>query len=112
MRDKLYLAAAGTRCPVCNSSADSATLVITAPQFTGLTEAEVMAALNGNDLGNSIALEVARLVVGYRDKIRAPVERLSSIPENILKPPTAIEAVALRLATEAILDEIQKSRSI
>jgi len=39
-------------------------IISPAPQFTSLTEAEVMAALADPDPGNPIAAEVARLVEG------------------------------------------------
>jgi hypothetical protein len=63
-----------------------------------------MAALGGTDPGNPIAVEVARLIEGYTENFRAHVERLGYFPESILrvKPQTAIEAVAMRLTTEAI----------
>jgi len=83
-------------------------IVIPAPQFTGLTEAEVMAALSNPNPGNPIAVEVARLIEGYTENFRAHVERLGHIPEAILhaKPGTAIEAVAMRLTTEAIQETL------
>ena len=85
-------------------------IVSPAPQFAALTEAEIMAALNDPDPGNPIALEVARLIASYGENFRAHVDRLGRIPERILhiKPQTAIEAVAMRLTTEAIQQELQK----
>jgi hypothetical protein len=82
--------------------------IFPAPQFTSLTEAEIMAALNNPDPANPIAVEVARLIEGYGENFRAHVERLGYIPESLLhaKPQTAIEAVAMRLTTEAIQDEL------
>ena len=79
-------------------------IITPAPQFTGLTEAETMAALNDPNPGNPIAVEVARLIEGYTENFRAHVERLGPIPASVLiaKPQTAIEAVAMRLTTEAI----------
>ena len=73
-------------------------------QFTGLTKAEVMTALNDPDPGNPIAVEVARLIEGYTENFRAHVERLGYIPDSFLhvKPQTPIEALAMRLTTEAI----------
>jgi hypothetical protein len=53
-------------------------VVSPAPQFTGLTEAEVMAALDDPDPANPIAVEVARLIEGYTENVRAHVERLGS----------------------------------
>jgi hypothetical protein len=54
--------------------------------------------------GNPVAVEVARLIEGYTENFRAHVERLGYIPQSFLrlKPQTAIEAVAMRLTTEAI----------
>jgi hypothetical protein len=74
-------------------------IVAPAPQFTGLSEAEIMAALNDPDPGNPIAVEVARLIEGYTENFRTHVERLGYIPHSFLhvKPNTAIEAVAMRL---------------
>lgn len=80
-----------------------------APQFTSLTEAEVMAALNDPDPANPIAVEVARLISGYVENFRAHVERLGYIPGTFLRlrPQTAIEAVAMRLTTETIQQQFQ-----
>lgn len=85
-------------------------IVSPAPQFTTLTETEILAALSDLDPGNPIAVEVARLILGYGENFRAHVEQLGRIPESILhvKPQTAIEAVAMRLTTEAIQQEFQK----
>ena len=79
-----------------------------APQFISLTEAEVLAALDDPNTANPIAVEVARLIEGYTESFRAHVERLGYIPDSFLraKPQTAIEAVAMRLTTEAIQDEL------
>jgi hypothetical protein len=83
-------------------------VVAPAPQFTGLTEAEVMAALADPDPGNPIALEVARLMEGYTENFRAHVERLGYFPASILhvKPQSAIETVAMRLTTQTIQETI------
>ena len=80
------------------------TIITPAPQFTGLSEAEIVAELNDPDLGNPIAVEVARLIEGYTENFSAHVERLGYIPDSFLhvKPQTPIEAVAMRLTTEAI----------
>lgn len=85
-------------------------IVSPAPQFINLTEAEVMAALNDPDPGNPIAVEVVRLINGYGENFRAHVEQLGHIPDTILhvKPQTAIEAVAMRLTTETIQQQLQK----
>lgn len=73
------------------------------PEFRGLSEAEVMAAVN-DPAPNYVADEVARLIVGYTANFKEHVERLGHLPESILKakPRWPIEAVAMRLATEAI----------
>jgi hypothetical protein len=83
-------------------------VVTPAPQFTALTEAEVMNALADPDPGNPIAVEVARLISGYTENFRAHVERLDYMPDSFLrvKPQTAIEAVAMRLTTEGIQEAI------
>jgi hypothetical protein len=85
-------------------------VILPSPRFSGLTEAEIMAALNDPDPGNPIAVEVARLITGYAENFRAHVEQLGHIPDSFLrvKPRTAIEAVAVRLTTEAIQQELQK----
>jgi len=44
-------------------------------QFTGLTKAEVMTALNDPDPGNPIAVEVARLIEGYAENF-APMSNV------------------------------------
>lgn len=81
-------------------------IVSPAPQFTSLSEAEVMAAMQDPDPGNPIAAEVARLIEGYSENFRAHVERLGYMPASFLrvKPASAIEAVAMRLTTETIRD--------
>jgi hypothetical protein len=73
-----------------------------------------MAALDGTDPGNPIALEVARLIESYTENFRAHVERLGYCPESILRvnPQTAIETVAMRLPTETIRDTIAEPRSL
>ncbi len=59
-------------------------IVSPAPQFIGLTQAEVMAALNDQDPRNPIAVEVARLIEGYTENFRAHLERLGYIPDSFL----------------------------
>ena len=49
------------------------TIITPAPQFTGLSKAEIMAALNDPDPDNPIAVEVARLIEGYTENFRAHV---------------------------------------
>ena len=83
-------------------------VVSPAPQFISLTEAEVMAALDDPNTANPIAVEVARLIAGYGENLRAQDQRLGYIPDSFLrvKPQTAIEAVAMRLTAEAIQQSI------
>ena len=79
-------------------------------QFTRLTEAEVMAALNDPDPGNAVACEVARLITCYTANFHAHVERLGRIPADILyaSPDSAIEAVAMRLTMDTIRDSLNR----
>lgn len=85
-------------------------LVQPLPQFTHLTEAEVMAALADPDPANPVACEVARLIELYTANFRAHVERLGRIPADILhvSPDSAIEAVAMRLTTDTIRDSLNR----
>ena len=78
------------------------------PAFRGLTEAQVLQELDDPDPENPIALEVARLIEGYTANFKAHVERLGSIPTAIihLKGRWPIEAVAIRLTTEALRREL------
>jgi hypothetical protein len=84
-------------------------IISPAPQFASLTEAEGTAALDDPDPRNPIAVEAARLMEGYSENFRAHVERLGYIPDSFLrlKPQTAIEAVAMRLTSEAIQEAPQ-----
>jgi hypothetical protein len=79
-----------------------------APPFTGLTEAEVMAALDDPHPGNPVAVEIARLNRRLHGEFPRPRHRLGYIPDSFLraKPQTAIEAVAKRLTTETIQQSI------
>ena len=43
------------------------TIITPASQFTGLSEAEIMAALNDPDPANPIAVKVARFIEGYTE---------------------------------------------
>jgi hypothetical protein len=72
------------------------------PEFRSLTEHAVVAALHDPDPANPIAIEVARLIHGYTSNFHAHVDRLGSIPPDILRiePRWPIEAVAMRLTTE------------
>lgn len=78
------------------------------PEFTALSEAEVLRALDDPAAANPVANEVARLIAGYTENFKAHVERLGYFPADILrvKPSSPIEAVAMRLITEAIQAEI------
>jgi superfamily II DNA helicase RecQ len=69
-----------------------------------------MAALNDPDPGNPVAIEVARLIQGYGENFRAHVEKLGRLPESFLhvKPQSAIEAVAMRLTTDTIQQQLHK----
>lgn len=81
-----------------------------AAEFRQLSEAEVLVALSDPDPNNRIAQEVARLVAGYTRNFAAHCERLGRIPASILihKPATAIEAVAARMVTDTIREELAK----
>ena|ERR1700751_1881118 len=77
-------------------------------QFTRLTEAEVNAALKDPNPGNHIALEVSRLAEAYTANLTEHLERLGFIPASFLpvNPRTAIEAVAMRLATSTVQETL------
>jgi 2-methylaconitate cis-trans-isomerase PrpF len=80
------------------------------PEFRSLAENTVAAALQDPDASNPIAIEVARLIDGYTGNFKQHVERLGRIPSDILhfKPRWPIEAVAMRLTTEAIRDTLAR----
>lgn len=80
------------------------TIVEPAEEFRGLTEAEIEQALADADPANPIAEEIARLMQGYAANFQALVQRLGRIPTGIMhvKPRWPIEAVAMRLTTQAI----------
>lgn len=88
------------------------TVIQPKPEFEALTEAEIDKALADPDPANPIAIELARLITGYSENLRAHVERLGYFPRSILhmKPRTAIEATAMRLTTEAIRAELETTR--
>jgi hypothetical protein len=73
------------------------------PEFVSLPETAILKALD-DPSPNAIASEVGRLVEGYTINFRAHVERIGRMPDSILraKPASAIEAVAIRLASEEI----------
>jgi hypothetical protein len=78
------------------------------PEFRALSEAQVMQALDDPDPANPIAVEIARLVEGYAANFKEHVERLGYMPADILrlKGRWPIEAVAMRLMTETIKDQL------
>ncbi len=55
------------------------------PEFSALTVDEVTAALEDLNPTNPIAVEIARLVDGYATNFAAHVEKLGSVPANILR---------------------------
>ena len=77
-------------------------------EFHGLTEADILKALDDPDPRNPIAIEVARLITGYTANFQASAQRLGRIPSDILhiKGRWPIEAVAMRLTTEAIRESL------
>jgi hypothetical protein len=81
------------------------------PIYRTLSEVTVAEALKDPDPANPIAIEVARLIDGYTSNFHAHVERLGRIPSEILrmKPRWPIEAVAMRLFTEAIRETVASS---
>jgi hypothetical protein len=77
-------------------------------EFLSLTEAAVLAALDDPDPANPIAVEITRLFTAYANNFRDHVERLWYIPADILriKPRWPIEAVAMRMTTQAIRESL------
>ena len=69
----------------------------TKPEFQNLPEPDVLAALDNKDSQNPIAIEVGRLVAAYTIGLRGRTAVPPHPPE--VPPRSAIEAVALRLAT-------------
>ena len=61
-----------------------------------------------------IALEITRLVTAYTKNFRDHVERLGYIPAHILhiKPRWPIEAVAMRMTTQAIRESFTHPESL
>ncbi len=82
-------------------------------EFRALAEAQVMQALDDPDPANPIAVELARLIEGYTANFKAHVERLGYIPADImhLQGRWPIEAVAMRLTTEALRLELAATSS-
>jgi hypothetical protein len=85
-------------------------IVAPKPQFCFLAENAVLAALDDPDPANPIAIEIARLVVAYTSSFRDHVDRLGYIPADIfrVKPRWPIEAVAMRLTTQAICESFSE----
>jgi len=81
------------------------------PEFRPLAEDTVVAALQDPDPANPVAVEVARLISAYTDNFKRHVERLGHIPAGILhiQPRYPIEAVAMRLTTQAIRETLALS---
>lgn len=86
------------------------TIVEPKPEFRELAESAVRAALNDDNPGNPIAVDVARLIAGYIGNFERQVKRLGYVPTDVLhiKPRWPIEAVAMRLTTETIREELKK----
>lgn len=80
------------------------TIVEPKAEFRSIDEATVMAALDDTNPDNSVAVEVARLMAGYMANFQSQVKRLGYIPSDVLhmKPRWPIEAVAMRLTSDAI----------
>jgi hypothetical protein len=85
------------------------TIVQPDPEFLSLTENEVRAALDDPDPCNPVAAEIARLVQGYSENFSRLVRKLGRIPADILhvQPRSPIEAVAMRLTTQAIREALE-----
>jgi len=83
------------------------------PQFLSVTEDAVLAALDDPDPANPIAVEIARLVTAYTSNFRDHVDRIGYIPADVLrvKPRWPIEAVAMRLTTQAIRESLAQPPS-
>jgi len=82
------------------------------PEFRDLSEAAVVAALKDADPKNAIAAEVARLITAYTTNFQRHVERVGYMPHQILriKPRWPIEAVAIRLTTQAIRQAVDHAK--
>jgi hypothetical protein len=81
-------------------------------EFRTLSETAVMAALEDADPKNAIAAEVARLITAYTTNFQRHVERVGYMPSDILrlKPRWPIEAVAMRLTTQAIRQAVEQAK--
>ena len=80
------------------------------PEFSALTVDEVTAALEDVDPENPIAVEIARLVDGYATNFAAHVEKLGSVPANILRSTgdCPIESVAMEITTQTIREALEE----
>jgi hypothetical protein len=78
------------------------------PEFRPLAESPVLATLDDPDPANPIAVEISRLVTAYTKNFSAHVDRIGYIPYDILriKPRWPIEAVAMRMTTQAIRESL------
>lgn len=76
--------------------------------MTGLTRAEVEAALADPDPTTPVAVEVARLIGLYTELYAAHCERLGRVATELMlaRPTTAIEQVAMELTNQTLADEI------
>ncbi len=83
------------------------------PEFQCLSEDAILAALEDSDPANAVAVEVARLITAYTENFQDHVARLGHIPQDILriKARWPIEAVAMRLVTQAISETVAKSKA-
>lgn len=81
---------------------------MTPPEFADLDRAAVEAALADPDPRNPVAVEVARLVGVYTDNFTRHCQRLGRVPTTLTvrRPDTAIEEVAMRLASQTIADAL------
>ena len=83
------------------------------PEFQSLSAEAVVAALNNPDPAHPVAVEVARLMRAYyTENFRRNDDGLGFMPADFLRiePRWPIEAVALRLTTEAIRETVANSQ--
>jgi len=80
------------------------------PEFRSVTKDALLAALDDPDPANPIAAGIARLVTAYTINFREHVKRIGCVSADILrvKPRLPIEAVAMRLTTEAIRESLAR----
>lgn len=81
------------------------------PEFRSLSEDAVLAARADPDPSNHIAKELARLIAAYSDDFQRHIDLRGYVPPHILHvmPRWPIEAVAMRLATDAICKTAAKT---